>query len=74
VRSFDKGCSRNLREFLLTPPEARDRDVEFNESVAVPLLELELQSLLSGGRGKSTVVSVPKEAAGGGSEDATHSS
>jgi hypothetical protein len=58
---FDKGCSKNLREFLGTPAEARDRDVEFNDSVAVPLLELELQALLSGGRpvgggGGATVV------------------
>ena len=54
-RSFDKGCSRNLREFVLAPAESRDRDVEYNDSVSVPLLETELTQLLSGGRSASTV-------------------
>jgi hypothetical protein len=52
-----------MREFLVSPAEARDRDVEYNDSVAVPLLELELQALLSGGRGNtSTTITVAKEA------------
>jgi hypothetical protein len=51
-----------MREFLVSPAEARDRDVEYNDSVAVPLLELELQALLSGGRGNATAIVVAKEA------------
>ena len=56
-RRFDKGCSKNLREFVLAP-ELRDRDVEYNDSVAVPLLEAELTQLLSGGRSASAIVPI----------------
>ena len=57
LRSFDKGCSKNLRDFVLVP-ELRDRDVEYNDSVAVPLLEAELTQLLSGGRSASAIVPI----------------
>lgn len=69
--SFDKGCTRNLREFMLAPAEARDRDVEYNDAVAVPLLEAELQALLSGGRGNTTVVPIAAET-GANEHDAKH--
>ncbi len=46
---------------MLLPADARDRDVELADSVSVPLLEQELQQLLSGGRGGSTVVAIAKE-------------
>ena len=57
-RSFDKGCVKNMREFVMAPPEARDRDVEYNDSVSVPLLETELTQLLSGGRSAATIVPI----------------
>ena len=50
-----------MRDFALAPAESRDRDVEFNEAVVAPLLETELQTLLSGGRASAaTVISIPK--------------
>ena len=49
-----------MRDFALAPAESRDRDVEFNEAVVAPLLESELQTLLSGGRASATVISIPK--------------
>ena len=73
-RSFDKGCSKNLREFVLAPPEARDRDVEYNDSVAVPLLETELTQLLSGGRSASISVPIAVMGDSSDSNNSKHSS
>jgi len=53
------------------PAESRDRDVEYNDSVAVPLLETELTQLLSGGRSASTIVPI---SSGVGDGDARHTS
>ena len=58
---FDHGCSRNLRAFCLTPPEQRDREVEYGEGASIPLLEAELTQLLSGGRAAATAVVLPGE-------------
>ena len=57
---------------MLLPAEARDRDVEFAESVSLPLLEQELQQLLSGGRSGATVVSMPKELDGKDAQNGGH--